>query len=175
MNFNNNLQDTFFEQIVPIKKDGKSLAIIFGILCLAFFLIFLAFFYLTSVFFFFLFGIGFGAWWLISKLNVEYEYIITNGTIDIDKITNKSSRKRILTFELGGVTRLEKYSPAAVANIPQKELVFACNKSDPNAYLMVANRMGKGTVNVVFSPNDKIKSAVEKFAPKFIVNNVFKG
>ncbi len=168
--------DVFFEQIIGIKKTGKTILAFSGIWALAALLILFLFFtnLLGGLTLILCFGIGYGAYWLSSKLNVEFEYIITNGTMDIDKITNKSSRKRILSFELSKVTRLEKYNSVAVSNISPKEIVFACNQNDENAYFMNAERNGKGNVNLVFSPNDKIKSAIEKFAPKFITNNAFK-
>ena len=39
----------------------------------------------------------FGAYYLISNMNIEYEYIVTNGEIDVDKIMAKRRRKRLLT------------------------------------------------------------------------------
>ena len=167
--------DVFFEQIIPIKKTGKTIAAVVGIYLLAFILIFL----LVTIFFspltiLLCCGVAYGAFWLSSKLNVEFEYIITNGTMDIDKIVNKSSRKRILSFELSKVTRLEKYNPAAISNINSKEIVFACSTTEEDVYYMSAERNAKGNVNLVFAPNAKTKTAIEKFAPKFITNNAFK-
>ena len=173
MEFGNN-NDIFFEQIVAIKKSGKDIFSFFVIWFFAVILIALAVLFLGSFGLLIAVGIGYGAWWLSSKLNVEFEYIITNGTMDIDKIINKSSRKRITSFELPGVTKLEKYSPAKINNIDKKNVIFACNETDPNAYLMTVNRQDKGAVNLIFAPNAKIKSAVEKFAPKFITNRAFK-
>lgn len=171
-----NNSDVFFEQIVQIKKTGKAFAGIIGIWLLAFVLI--AFLLLTFILGPFTIilccGLGYGAFWLSSKLNVEFEYIITNGTLDIDKIINKSSRKRILSLELSQVTRLEKYNPAAVTNINEKEIVFACNRQDEDAYFITAERTGKKSANLVFAPNVKLQSAIEKFAPKFLTHNVFK-
>ncbi len=176
MDFNNN-NDTFFEQIVAIRKDAKTIATIIGIWSFALLILLalyiFAFRYVYPFLAFIVFGLGFGAWWLTCKLNVEYEYIITNGTIDIDKITNKSSRKRIATFELKDVNRLEKLNQNSLNNINKKELIIACNLNDDQVYLMSAN-MQKGKINLVFSPNKKIQSSVEKFAPKFITNNAFK-
>ena len=94
--------------------------------------------------------------------------------MDIDKITNKSSRTRILSFDLSRVTRLEKYNPASISNINAKDIVIACNTFDEFAYFLTAERSGKGNVNLVFAPNQKIQSGIEKFAPKFITNNAFK-
>ncbi len=164
--------DTFFEQIISIKKTGKTVALFFGIWILAALLAALIFTMLGGFSIIFIFGIGYGAYYLSSKLNVEYEYIITNGILDIDKITNKSTRKRIISVELGDVTRLEKYNPGLTLNA--KDVFFACDTDDQNAYFMSIERTGKPPINLVFAPNNKIKSAIVKFAPKFITNSAFK-
>lgn len=169
--------DTFFEQIIKINKNGKSLAGVLGIWFLALVLAFAVFLfsgYLGAFFVLIIAGIIYGAYKLSSLFNIEYEYIITNGSMDVDKIVNKSSRKRVLSFELPNVTRLEKYTPNILNNINTKEVVFACNQNDDNAYLMVAEKDGGKASYLVFSPNDKIKSAIIKFVPKFISNTAFK-
>ena len=168
--------DTFFEQIVTIRKTGKTLAAVFGIWFAALFLsiLLITFPILGTFSLLIVFGILFGAWKLSGLLNVEYEYIITNGTMDIDKIINKSSRKRMTTFELDKVSRLEKFNPHMLNTLDKKTLVFACNENDEDAYLLVADREGKAAATIVFSPDERIKGAIEKFAPKFIVNSAFK-
>lgn len=169
--------DTFFEQIIGIKKNGKSIVGVLGIWFLALLLsltVFLFSGYLGAFFVLIIAGIIYGAYKLSSLFNIEYEYIITNGSMDVDKIVNKSSRKRVLSFELPNVTRLEKYTPNILNNINAKEVVFACNQNDDNAYLMVAEKDGGKASYLVFSPNDKIKSAIIKFVPKFISNTAFK-
>lgn len=169
--------DTFFEQIIPIKKTGKTIAGIIGICLLAMLLCFVIFLfsgYLGSLAFLLMAGILYGAFKLVCLFNIEYEYIVTNGTMDIDKIINRSSRKRIASFELPIVSRLEKYNPSIISNINHKDVVFACNQDESDAYLMVYQKEGKNAVYVVFAPNDKMKSAIVKFLPKFIANSAFK-
>jgi len=104
--------DTFFEQIVSIKKSGKAIALFLFVWILA--LILCALILLFGIPFapVLVIGLGYGAWWLTAKLNVEYEYIVTNGTMDIDKIVNKSSRQRVSSFEIAKVERVEKYNPS---------------------------------------------------------------
>ena len=169
--------DTFFEQIIPIKKTGSSVFAVLGIWFAAI-LISLLLLFVFPVFGSFtviiVCGILWGAWKLSSKFNIEYEYIITNGTMDIDKIINKSSRKRMCTMELSGVSRLEKFNMGLVNNINKKELVIACNLDDPDAYYMVCDREGKGAVHLIFAPEERLKGAIIKFIPKFIANSAFK-
>ena len=166
--------DTFFEQIVSIKKDSKSIIAISAIVLAAMLICaaLIVFWVLGSFTVFLVFGVCFGAYKLLSLFSIEYEYIITNGTLDIDKIINKSSRKRMLSFDLGKVTRIEKYSPALLKSVNSKDVVLACNPSD-DAYLLVAEG-GKSNSYLVFAPDERLKGAIVKFVPKYIANSAFK-
>ena len=169
--------DTFFEQITAVKKSGKDIAAITGIWLLAFiicFLLVLFMGYLGSFSFLLIAGALFGAFKLSCRFNVEYEYIVTNGTMDIDKIINKSSRKRVLSFELATVSRLEKFNQGLLSSVNSNEIVTACNLNDPEAYLMVSSTEGKGTSYLIFAPDERVRGAIVKFVPKFIANSAFK-
>ena len=167
--------DTFFEQIVAIRKNWKTITLFILVWLLAF--VICAFFFLTNLLggfiLFLVFGVFYGAYKITSILNVEYEYIITNGTLDIDKILNKSSRKRILSLDLSKVSRIEKFNPALVSKINSKQLVMACNDND-DAYLLVVESEGKGATYLVFAPEERLRGAVIKFVPKFIAISAFK-
>lgn len=168
--------DTFFEQIIPIRKTGGAMFAVIGIWFLALLLSAILFLFpiLGNFSVIIIFGILYGAWKLTSRFNTEYEYIITNGTMDIDKIINKSSRKRMCSMELSGVSRLEKFNIGLINNVDKKMLVIACNLDDPDAYYMVCDREGKGAIHVVFAPEERLKGAMVKFIPKFIANSAFK-
>lgn len=169
--------DTFFEQITAVKRSGKDIAAITGIWLLAFIICFLLVLFMGYLgFFSFLLIAGalFGAFKLSCRFNVEYEYIVTNGTMDIDKIINKSSRKRVLSFELATVSRLEKFNQGLLSSVNSKEIVTACNLNDPEAYLMVSSTEGKGTSYLIFAPDERVRGAIVKFVPKFIANSAFK-
>ncbi|MBQ3942745.1 MAG: hypothetical protein II669_00320, partial [Elusimicrobia bacterium] len=94
--------DTFFEQIVPVKKTANQIFAVIGIWLLAVLISILAVFLLgldilATITLFIIFGAFYGAYKLSGRFNLEYEYILTNGTFDVDKIMSKSSRKRLLT------------------------------------------------------------------------------
>ena len=168
--------DTFFEQIISIKKTGKTVAALIGIWLAAFVVCFLLFFtgFFGVLTFLLIAGVIYGAFKLSCLLNVEYEYIVTNGTMDIDKIINKSSRKRLISFELQTVSRIEKYNPSLLNSVNSKDVLIACNKDDANAYLMVSSTEGKNTNYLVFAPDERLRSAVVKFVPMFVANSAFK-
>lgn len=77
--------DTYVEQIIAIKKTGKNYLIYAAIILLAVIITIVGYIFLTPLFV----AIGalaaFGAYRLCSLFNIEYEYIITNSTMDIDK------------------------------------------------------------------------------------------
>ena len=168
--------DTFFEQIISVKKTGKAVAALIGIWLAAFVVCFLLFFtgFFDMLTFLLIAGVLYGAFKLSGLLNIEYEYIVTNGIMDIDKITNKSSRKRVLSFELQTVSRIEKYNPSLLNSVNSKDVLIACNQDDKDAYLMVSSTEGKGTNYLVFAPDERLRSAVVKFVPMFVANSAFK-
>ncbi len=168
--------DTFFEQIVSIKKSGKIIAIFLSvwIFAVAVCLLLILSGIVGPITPILVIAIGYGAWWLTAKLNIEYEYIVTNGTMDVDKIINKASRQRVSSFELGKVERVEKYNDHLLQNVKKENIVFACNKDDPNAYLIVASKEDTKVNYIVFSPSEKLENAIKKFLPKFISNSAFK-
>ncbi len=170
--------DTFFEQIVSIKKSGKAIAIFLSVwtfaILLCLFLLFFGYGFIGPLAPILIIGIGYGAWWLTSKLNIEYEYIVTNGTMDVDKIINKSSRQRVSSFELAKVERIEKYNPHLLQNVKKENLVFACNQDDSDAYLLVASPEDTKANYIVFAPSEKLREAIKKSLPKFIANSAFK-
>lgn len=167
--------DTFCEQLISIRKDTKTIITYIGtwVLGVAVSLFIILFMLLGALSVPAATGIIFLAYWLTSKLNLEFEYIVTNGTMDIDKIVNKSYRKRVLSFELSNVTRLEKYNPAALNGINKKDIVFACNTDLEGAFFLAAQRDGKGNAYLVFAPEDKVKAAINKYAPKYITSGIF--
>ena len=90
--------------------------------------------------------------------------------MDVDRIIAKSSRKREASFDLTKVDRLERYNPSIKINGNFKKQVFACDKNDENAYLLTAEN---GQILLVFSPDERIKSAIVKYVPKFLSNSAF--
>lgn len=169
--------DTFFEQIIAVKKDGKAIAGIAGIWFAAFVLCFLLVMFmgfLGSFAFLLIAGVLYGAFKLSCRFNTEYEYIVTNSTMDIDKIINKSSRKRVLSFELHTVTEIKKFKEGLLNSVNPKDVVFACSGGDENAYLLISSREGKGTVYLVFAPDERVRGAITKFVPKFVANSAFR-
>lgn len=163
--------DVFIEQIVAIKKTGKDFVAYAGIILLSLILMLIGYIFLTSIFIAVAAAVIFGAYKLFSRLNIEYEYIVTNGTMDIDKIIAKSSRKRMISFDISSIQRIEKYSGILPKNI-EKECFLFCNKKDENAFIVYYKEDGKQQKTFVFTPNEKVRESIKSFLPRYIGENL---
>lgn len=108
-----------------------------------------------------------------AMLNLEFEYISTNGLVDIDKIINKSSRKRIVSFECSKVEKVEKYS-AALIKEQQGKKTFICTDNLSEAYIFTVPTKEFGLCRVVFSPNNAFIEHIKMFVPRSLVTDWWK-
>ena len=77
-------------------------------------------------------GAGFGGYKLISMRLLEYEYSLTNGYVAVDKIMNRSSRKRMTSFECSTAEDIGQYAQneARLKNQSFDARIFATWYSD---------------------------------------------
>ncbi len=162
--------DTYFEQIVKIKKTSKTYLWYCLITLLALAVMTVTLMYAKTFAIIVIAGVLWGAFKLYAMLDIEYEYIITNSCFDIDKIVAKSSRKRIFSFDLTSVERIEKYRKEMPQDII-KDAFFACNSND-DALVLVVQPKGKEKKAVVVAPDERMRSAMKKFVPKYIGENL---
>ena len=104
--------DVFVEQIIAKKKTAKDLLIIIasiiGFIIITFLILAIAPNFIGPLTFFLIFGLGYGLWWLLTSLNIEYEYSVTNGDIDIDQIIAKRKRKGWCRYPAKGLKALSR-------------------------------------------------------------------
>lgn len=162
--------DTFFEQIVKVRRTGKEIAIVIATLLGAGLLLCVAgFFMLTSympVAFLVGFGVCWGAYKLVMMTSIEYEYIFTNGDLDIDKITARASRKRLISIVCSKTERYGNYNPAVRPSDSVKKVYMLCDADDPNAKYLIAPNKKEGLVMIVFAPDERMRGVIEKAVPR---------
>ena len=108
-------------------------------------------------------GIIYFAYKSTASFNIEYEYSVTNGVIDIDKIINKSSRKRLYSFECKQIESIVKYAK----NSNTTKSVTLCTDDMNNALIFTVND-NSGKLNIVISPNEKLLEYINLFLPRTI-------
>lgn len=168
------MNDIFIERMVKKNMDGKDIAIIAGILVLASLILLASIIFLMPSFgpfvpFIVLVGVVFGGYKLIATRNLEFEYSNTNGYITVDKIMNKETRKRLMTFECRDVEEIGKYkeNEQRLQNKPVDTKLFASQMSDgTDAWYIIVRAQKTGKTLLAFSPDEDFLESVKRFIPK---------
>lgn len=158
--------DTFVEQIVAKKKSGTDLAVIAGIvlllLILLLFVVPLLFAYIGFLAPLLLIAAGYGAWWLITSRNLEYEYSVTNGDIDIDQIIARRKRKRVVSVAGPKIESLLPYRPEALTGRKfDRQLIAAPSANEPDLWCFTYHSKKNGHTLVIFQPEDRVLEALK--------------
>ncbi len=116
---------------------------------------------LQSFFLFIVAGLCFGAYYLLSLQNVEFEYIYTNGELDIDIIQNKSKRKRIFNgfvkdFEI--MAHLEDKVHEGDFSTATGVCDYSSGVVKPNSYAFLTTYKGK-KLKIIIEPNETMLQA----------------
>ena len=114
-------------------------------------------------------GVCFGVYKLTSMRLLEYEYSLTNGFVTVDKIINRSSRKRITSFELDTCEDIGLYTEHAerLKTRSFDSRVFASRTRDgQGAWFLIARGKKTGKTLLVFEPSDEMLEAIKKFIPR---------
>ena len=158
--------DNICEQLVVKARTGsdraKAVLIILGMAVLAAALLFLS---LILNFYILLLAIAVvvGGIYLLNGLSVEYEYIITNNELDIDKIIGRRKRKRMITVDL---SRAENFCCYPMQEEPDADAtVHATTGLEKDARYLFAAHKDYGKVGVIFNPNKITREAIVREFP----------
>lgn len=95
------------------------------------------------------------AYILLGATSIEYEYIVTNNDLDIDKIMGKSKRKRLITVKLNTVKEWGEYTAGKTLPSNVNATVMASDATGKNTWYILAEHEKHGTVMVIFNPSDE--------------------
>ena len=161
--------DSFIEQIIEKKAEPKDiikrLLLMAGSLLLCFVFVYLAFMMpvISMVFFMMVFGTVWLTWILIQGTFIEYEYIITNNEMDIDKIISRKKRKRLITVKLNKTEEWGKYSSGKGENANVTVSAHDCGYK--NLWYITVHHEKHGKTTLLFSPGRSVLQAVNKQVP----------
>lgn len=166
--------DTFVEQIVRKKKGPLEWSIMVGTALVA--LGVSAFIFLKiSMIIPMIVLIVWGAWWLITAQNQEFEYSITNGELDIDCIVAQRRRKRLCSVTCGKVEAYGVYRPETLVNRKFDHTIMAAPSANEEGNFYFIYRSKKyGTTLVVFQPNERVQKAFYAALPRLMQMQVDK-
>lgn len=162
--------DIFLEKIVKRKKTIMDSAMVAGIVILTIILIMVLgsfsflrpFWPLVSV------GLGYLAYVFIRNRNIEYEYVVTNGDLDIDMIIAQRKRKRIFSASCKDFEIIAKMTSGQYDHNMQsiKKRINAVTSLDsPDVYFVSLVKDGQKTL-VFFEPHTKMIESFKKYIPR---------
>ena len=167
--------DVFIERMIKKKFETTDMLILAGIVVAMIVVVFIGFVVGFLIFPFLMLtmlvalGAGFGGYKLMTMRLLEYEYSLTNGFVAVDKIMNRSSRKRMTSFECSTAEDIGQYAQneARLKNQSFDSRIFATEYSDHrDAWYMIVRSQKTGKTLVVFNPDEELLEAVKKFIPK---------
>lgn len=106
---------------------------------------------------------------LVTSINVEYEYTLTNFDIDVDKIINAKRRKRVTTLNLKSTEAFgNKKSPEfdRYYNLPNIKRIFACRDFSDDGTCFAVYKEGEQSCILLFDPNEKIAERIKAINPQ---------
>lgn len=159
--------DRFSEQLIKKEATGKDMFIrgldIAAAMALIAALIF-AFAFIGIVSLAVAAAVIWGTVWLLQGTSVEYEYIVTNDDLDIDKIIGKRKRKRLVTVSLKTVTEIGEYRSGE--RIESDVTVMAHDETGIDMWYLYADTAKYGKLALVFNPNNNtLYNMIGGFAP----------
>lgn len=158
------MNDAYYEQLISRKSKPIDYVIrflvVFVIIAVAFFgMPFIGF---LAIFVAVLLGV-LAYYFVLPKLNVEYEYVLLNHDMDVDAIYSQSKRKRVLSFDIKEAEivapvnshRLQSYNPVKTYN-------FSSNRANANTYAIMLNQGGQMN-RILIDPDEAMLNHMENW------------
>ena len=119
-------------------------------------------------------GVGafYGGLYLGTNFDVEYEYLVVNGEIDIDKILAKKRRQKLITIKTGDFTEFGKYSDEIKSG--NETVIWAVGTSSEELQTFYGDfeHPTYGKCRLLFSPNVKVLREIKMGLKPSLRNNV---
>lgn len=155
------------EQLVKRKTTVKDTAIKFGLIALTALSLLLSGNIIFMVLFVVLLIVDY---YVLRRMDVEYEYTYFSGELDIAKVMNKQFRKEVFSTNVKEDMELVAPSDHGDLNYHQvaKTLDFSSKYSEKKTYTMVTLYKGQ-KVKVIFEPNEKLLNNLRDTAPRKVI------
>ncbi len=110
------------------------------------------------------------AWRYTNETNVEFEYIFTNGELDVDKISGKQKRKRYITvavskFDICAKAEGEQF--VRFEKDPSIKITFDASKGPDTSdrYYAVFHNKDGNRMLLLFSPAAELLELIRQYNP----------
>ena len=174
--------DSFIEYLIKKKKDGKDYAII-TLLALAAVVLTAGILLLTFMLMasgndrglgssigLVLVALVWYAWYLLKSMrNVEYEYIMTNSAMDIDKVMSKKGRKHLVDWDFKTIDLCARIDDPnykhEYENTASRDKIYDLTGDKSRGYVYFVDYTSEDNVKtrVLFQPTSKMIETARKY------------
>jgi len=163
------MDDIFKEQIVKKEFNKKDIFIRITIILWAIFIVFLVFTFMPrELSLIFVAIVIYVAYYLIKNQNKEYEYLITNGEIDIDVVINKTKRKTKYSQNINEFELIAHVNDKEFANeFTKSKKTIDCSSGviKDNTYAILTKHKNE-YIKIIFEPNEELVKIIFKYIPR---------
>lgn len=162
--------DSFLEKIVVRKKTAMDYLIMTGAMLggIVLFFVLQLLPFIGPFIVIVIAGVAYLIYQVVIARNIEFEYIITNGDLDIDKIIARRRRKRVFSanckdFEI--IAKLKGgYNDRRISSV-NKRIEAISSIDSENVYLITLVYKGERTA-VLFEPDERMLNAFKLYIPR---------
>lgn len=163
-------EDLFNEVLVKRYWTAREYGLATGIMLLAGILLMLGFVllhYILPVVFVLLFALLYVVYFAFLSLQCEYEYIATNGALDVDLIVAKRKRKRQVSVNTEQLEVFGRWTPEQQARYAKSNLrrLDFCSHQKGKAVLFLVASTKKGRALILIDAEEKIEQNLRRFQP----------
>lgn len=109
-------------------------------------------------------------WILWRQSAKEYEYIYTEGSLDIDVIYGQSSRRHLVTFDCRACRMIvpcqTKRYEHEIFEKKYGKTIYACKGTPDEDTYVILGKVGDVDYRVFFEPNERLITAIHQYSPK---------
>ncbi len=116
----------------------------------------------------------YGGYYFVTNLDVEYEYILTNGDLDVDKIIAQRKRKRLCTLKVTAATEFGPLSDSSNTSGAQTYVKASADDASQTDYFLRVNHKSLGDTVLIFTPNEEMLEEIMPYIPRNIARNIQK-
>ena len=107
----------------------------------------------------------YGTWFFLKNFSVEYEYIFTNGQLDIDIILGRSRRKNMVSLICRNI---EYMAPLTSENTSSRKVYDAIYDERRRGKYYIDFSQNGEACRLLFQPPEKILMNMKKYNPRNI-------
>lgn len=163
------MNDTYAEWLVKRKTPAYAIAVKALMIFLCVIGAFLSI--ITAFGFILFFAFGAATYFVFQRMNLEYEYVVVNDQITIDKIMGQARRKKAWEGSLETIQIIAPVDSYLIKDYQRegmKTLDFTSHMQGARVYAIIEQK-GEVATKILFEPNDKVLECLWQKGPRKVI------